>query len=245
MPFFLAPLIGAAIGALGSASAARSQRRAADRATNAQTQVADQNNALQREIYDRNTANLNPFITQGVQDNTRINAFLASNPFDYTTQDFEADPGYKFRFDQGQSALEAQLAAGNRRLSGGALKAAITYGQGAGSQEYGNAFQRYQTTQGRYLEALQNGRNVGMSAASAVAGVGQGFANATSANNQTAADARSNAALYTGNVNANLWGGVGQAVGNAFGQSSYRPAQAAPAPYPQPYDPFRTAGAYR
>jgi hypothetical protein len=61
-----------------------------------------------------------------------------SNPFN-----FEADPSYAFRKQQGEDALQKrQLASGNF-FSGGALKEAADYGSGLASTEYGNAFNRY------------------------------------------------------------------------------------------------------
>jgi hypothetical protein len=64
-------------------------------------------------------------------------------PFQSEQFNFEADPGYAFRKQQGEEAMQKrQLASGNF-FSGGALKEAADYGSGLASQEYGNAFQRY------------------------------------------------------------------------------------------------------
>jgi hypothetical protein len=61
-----------------------------------------------------------------------------SQPFN-----FEADPGYEFRRQQGEKAIQArQLASGNF-FSGGAMKELADYGQNLASQEYQNAFSRY------------------------------------------------------------------------------------------------------
>jgi hypothetical protein len=53
------------------------------------------------------------------------------------------DPGYQFRLDEGQKALEGSAAAGGNLLSGSTLKALTNYGQNAASQEYQNAFNRF------------------------------------------------------------------------------------------------------
>lgn len=57
---------------------------------------------------------------------------------------FEADPGYAFRMSEGLKGLERSAAARGGLLSGGAGKALQRYGQGLASQEYGNAFDRFQ-----------------------------------------------------------------------------------------------------
>ena len=73
---------------------------------------------------------------------------------DFSMADFQADPGYAFRLAEGQKALERTAAARGGLLSGGALKAAQRYGQEAGSQEYMNAFNRYQTSRTNQLNPL-------------------------------------------------------------------------------------------
>jgi hypothetical protein len=54
----------------------------------------------------------------------------------------ESDPGYQFRLQQGQQALERSLAARGLGQSGAALKAAQEYGQGLAGQTYDNYFNR-------------------------------------------------------------------------------------------------------
>jgi hypothetical protein len=57
---------------------------------------------------------------------------------------FEADPSYGFRLSEGLKALERSAAARGGLMSGGTGKALQRYGQDMASQEYGNAFQRFQ-----------------------------------------------------------------------------------------------------
>lgn len=53
-----------------------------------------------------------------------------------------ADPGYQFRMSQGLKALEATKAGAGKYLTGETMRDVMTYGQGMGSQEYGNVFNR-------------------------------------------------------------------------------------------------------
>jgi hypothetical protein len=75
---------------------------------------------------------------------------------DFSMKDFQQDPGYAFRLSEGQKALDRQAAARGGLISGGALKAATRFGQDMGSQEYGNAFNRYQTNRTNQLQPLGN-----------------------------------------------------------------------------------------
>lgn len=54
----------------------------------------------------------------------------------------EADPGYKFRLDQGTKALERSAAARGGLFSGKTGKSLQDFSQGLASQEYGNAYNR-------------------------------------------------------------------------------------------------------
>ena len=52
------------------------------------------------------------------------------------------DPGYAFRLQQGENALQNSAAAKGVLNTGGSLEAALNYGQDYASQEYGNVYNR-------------------------------------------------------------------------------------------------------
>lgn len=56
---------------------------------------------------------------------------------------FQKDPGYDFRMQEGQNAIESSAAARGGQLSGATLKALAKYGQDYASNEYQNAYGRY------------------------------------------------------------------------------------------------------
>jgi hypothetical protein len=127
--------------------------------------------------------------------------------------DYQADPGYAFRLSEGQQALDRSAAARGGLISGGALKAATRYGQDMGSQEYQNAFNRYQTNRSNQLQPLGNLMASGQSAAS-----NQGTA---------AGNYGTNAGqMYMASGQANAAGqlGMGNTINNALGTaaSSYQ-----------------------
>ncbi len=72
-----------------------------------------------------------------------------------TMADIQIDPGYAFRLQQGQDALMRSGAARGGALGGSAAKDLISFNSGTASQEYQNAFNRYQTNrQNNYADLL-------------------------------------------------------------------------------------------
>lgn len=91
-----------------------------------------------------------------------------------TQAQLQMDPGYAFRLQEGQRALERQLAAGGMGGSGAALKAAARYGQDMGSQEYSNAYNRFMANRANQISMLQGGANTGFGAAQGIGNIYMG-----------------------------------------------------------------------
>lgn len=132
---------------------------------------------------------------------------------DFGMQDFQADPGYAFRMSEGLKSLDRQAAARGGLISGGALKAAQRYGQDLGSQEYQNAFNRYQVNRANQLTPLQSMAGMGQTTAAQLGNAGQNYA--TNAGNAYGAAAQAQASGYMGAANA-----IGQGVGQYLGYQS-------------------------
>jgi len=64
------------------------------------------------------------------------------SPFTSAGFDFTADPGYRFRLQQGLDAVQRNAAAGGKALSGQTLKALNDYAQGQAAQGYQDAYNR-------------------------------------------------------------------------------------------------------
>jgi hypothetical protein len=125
---------------------------------------------------------------------------------DFSMADFTADPGYGFRLSEGQKALERNAAARGGFISGGALKAAQRYGQDMGSQEFTNAFNRYQINRSNQINPLQGFMTGGQSATNFLGTAGA--ANAANVGNLITGGAAANAAGQVGATNA-ITGGLG------------------------------------
>ncbi len=138
-------------------------------------------------------------------------------PTGYLTQLFgpeqfrqNLDPGYQFRLQQGTQGVLNSAAGRTGALSGPALKALLDYNQGAASQEYGSAFDRFQTQQGNIFQRLLSLSSQGQAAA---AGVGQqGVATGGIIGGNITGAANAGAAGQIGAANA-FAGGLGNAAG--------------------------------
>ena len=129
---------------------------------------------------------------------------------------FQADPGYAFRLSEGQKALERSAAARGGLLSGGTGKALQRFGQEMGSQEYTNAFNRYQIENKAKLNPLQSLTGMGQTTAQQLGSAGQTMASNIGNNIGSAAAAR--ASGYVGTANA-LTGGLGTYLNYSQGQN--------------------------
>lgn len=200
-----AAILGSAVlGAASSRSAAKTQANAAG-------QAAD----LQREQFDRQIELQAPFREAGVRALGKLEGASEYTPFGMGQ--FQADPGYAFRLAEGQKALNASAAARGGLISGNALSAASRYGQEMGSQEYQNAFNRYQTERSARLNPLQSLAGVGQTSVNQLGAAGQNYA--MGMGEALGAGAQARASGYMGTANA-IGGGIGQYMGYQQNQAT-------------------------
>lgn len=185
---------------LGSQNAANTQANAANNATQ-----------LQKDQFDRQVALNEPFRQAGMTGQNRLMELLGvgGNPNaqgygqygkNFGMSDFQQDPGYAFRLSEGLKALDHTAAARSGLISGNAIKAAGQYGQNAASEEYQNAFNRYQINRSNQLNPLQSLAGQGQTAAGVIGNAGQSYA--TGAGNSLADAANARASGYIGGANA-------------------------------------------
>jgi hypothetical protein len=86
----------------------------------------------------------------------------------FGAEQFEKEPGYQFRMDEGAKQVEGSAAARGGLLSGAALKAMQRYGQDFASNEYGNAYNRFTADQSNIYGRLTGSTDMGMRAAGAM-----------------------------------------------------------------------------
>lgn len=191
---------------------------AADSAAGAQVQSAQEAAALQREMFNRQVQLTEPWRQAGSNALAQITQGLGaggqfSRPF--SMADYEADPGYAFRLSEGMKALDRTAAARGGLLSGATLKGAQRYGQDMASQEYQNAFNRYQVNRSNALNPLMSVAGLGQTSVNALGSAGQNYANQAGEAYMGAGNAR--ASGYIGGSNA-MSAGLGGAA-NAYQQN--------------------------
>jgi len=187
---------GSIFGGLMSKSGADSQAAAANRAAD-----------LSNEQYNQTRADQAPWRAAG---ETALNQLvpLATNYTPFGMDQFKQDPGYAFRLQEGLKQLGHTAGARGGLISGQTLKGIQDYAQNSASNEYTNAFNRYQTERNARLQPLQS-----------LAGVGQSATNFTGA---AGAQNASNMGNYlTSGAAAQAAGGMGAANAAAGGISQY------------------------
>jgi hypothetical protein len=196
-------------------------------ALNSQLAQTAEGLAFQKQMYEQSRADFAPYRESGTANLNQLNTLLGIGgntgaadygrfkTADFTNADFLAnqDPGYGFRMSEGLKAVDRQAAARGGLISGNALKASQAYGQDMASQEYQNAFNRYQTVRGNTLSPFQSGAAAGQSAAAM-----QGQANANFGNAGANAMSANNAAYgQFGQGASGAYGNAGNAINTAYG----------------------------
>jgi hypothetical protein len=106
----------------------------------------------------------------------------ASNPYRTSSSEFTADPGYKFRLQEGLNAVEGSAAAAGGLYSGATMQALNTRAANEADQTYGDWYSRYTTEKNNYLGMLSGLASNGQNAASGQNAGGQAYTqNASSA----------------------------------------------------------------
>jgi hypothetical protein len=131
---------------------------------------------------------------------------------DFGMADYEADPGLAFRREEGEKALTRAAGASGQLGSGRYLKDAMRFNSGLASQEYGNAYNRFQVNRSNKLNPLQSMAGLGQTSANTMSQAGQNFAN--SASNALGTYGASTGANILGAGNARASGYIAQ--GNAL-----------------------------
>lgn len=201
-----ATLVSGYMGANAAKDAASQQAAAAKRSADVQKQMFDIQNEQQA-----------PYREAGYASLSDIAAMKPYLQHQFNAQDFQEgiDPGYAFRLKMGQEQAMRQANLGGGALSGNALTGLQDYTQGQASQEYGNAFNRYQTQRGNIYNTLAS-----------IAGLGQtslgqtGQASTTAGANIGQAISNAGAAQAAGTVgSANAWSGALSGGANTFALS--------------------------
>lgn len=200
-----AAALGTGASLYGASKASKAQSNAARDAAAATAAAAQQSTDAQERMFGKQVELQEPFRQAGLTAQNQMLTLLGleggdpNDPNfgrysrDFSMADYQADPGYGFRLEEGMKALDRSAAARGGLLSGSTVKGALRFGQGLASEEYQNAFNRYQVNRANQLNPLQSLYGSG----------------------QTSANALTSAAGQTGAGLANTYMGMGQGLSNA------------------------------
>ena len=205
-----AAMVGAAaVGAAGSAYA----RKQSGKAAQTQAASADRASQIQQENFEQTRKDLMPYKQAGDTSLSQLMGQMTPDGYfnqTYTGQDIYSDPSYQFRLQQGQDAIQSSAAAKGGLLTGATLKALQNYGQESASQEYSNAYNRFNADQTNRYNRLSNLVGIGQNAAAQVGNAGAQTAQAVA--NNTMAGANSIAAGQV--ASANNWANTANNLGS-------------------------------
>jgi hypothetical protein len=177
-------------------------------------------------MYEENVARQKPFYDVGV--NALPGLVKASEYTPFSMKNFQQDPGYAFRLSEGQKQLDRQAASRGGLISGGALKAATRFGQEMGSQEYTNAFNRYQAEREARLRPLQALTGMGGTTANTLGTAGQTTASNIGNTYIGQGENTGNAMMLGAQTRASSYGNIAKLYdqnkpnfGNLFGGGGY------------------------
>ena len=201
-------IVGSLIGADAAESAAETQAGAVRDASK-----------VQKDIFDKQVELQEPWRQAGLnalqQLQLRLGMFGGSDPVtrdflrDFTMDDFQQDPGYAFRQSEGLKALQRGASARGTMNSGRSMKDILRFSQGLASQEYGDAFNRYQTQKTGRFNRLASIAGLGQTAANQVGADAGAYGSRLS--DLTTQAGNASAAGRIGAANA-ITGGIGQGI---------------------------------
>lgn len=209
--------IGAVSGLIGGKQAADAAATGQRDAATISARTSAENLAFQKDIWEWQKKQAAPYREIGLSNLGQYQKELNAG-FDYT-----ADPGYQFRLDEGNRAIEYGAASRGRSLSSATLRNLVKYNSGMASQEYGASYSRWQDRLNRLgqlgtlgYNATNNLSNMGSSFASTSGGIMMNNASnqAMAAQNMGAINAQSamlpfNSLMTMGNTAGGLMSGYG------------------------------------
>lgn len=167
--------------------------KAAKKGAQAQVDAANAANAMEERMYNQSRQDQMPWLEQGKTSLNQLAQLMKPGgelSRRFTQQDFETDPGYQFRLEQGNRGLMNALNARGLGGSGAMVKEATRYNQGAASDEYTNAYNRFIQGGDSIYNRLAGLSNTGQTTSQQLSKLGQDYSGQYASNVGQAANAR-------------------------------------------------------
>lgn len=201
------------------ATEALTGKKATQSAIDAQAAATRDANATQKYMYDTTRGDLAPWREAGGRALSDLTGNADFQRY-FTMADYQADPGYAFRMAEGQKAIERSAAARGGLNSTATLKNLARFNQNLASEEYQNAYNRFNADRDRRFGRLSSIAGIGQTATGQLVNAGQNYGNNVSQNQIGMGNAVASANIAQANRNAGL---LGQAItGGAIAFSDRR-----------------------
>ena len=182
----------AVIGGISANKAAGAAASAQRAGLAAEERIAEKNLSFQREQWDWQKEQAKPWRDVGL-------ATLGTYQKELNQGfNFQKEPGYNFRRDEGEKAINRAASARGGYFSGGTLRELGRYNQEYASNEYSKGYGRYQDR----LNRLGQLATLGYNATTNLSNVGQNYANTVTGINQQLGQSTSQMYQNIGAINA-------------------------------------------
>ena len=203
----LAPIAGSLLGGIFGSDAAED---AADMQYAASQRAIEE----QQRQYNQSRADLAPWREAGASALQQLQQFIQqpSNMQPFTGEGLTEDPGYQFGMDEGEKAINRNMAARGMLNSGAALKSLQRFNQDYAGTKFNEAFNRNQASKNQAYNMLAGVSGTGQTSANQTAQMG--MRNAAMIGNYGLQGANSQAAGRIGGANA--WMGALDDIGGYY-----------------------------
>lgn len=226
--FNVGSIIGAGIGLIGASKSAKASKSAANQEYASAMAAVDED----RRQYDQSRTDSEPWRKAGgsaVDEMSRllgIGGDAASSGYGslakpFSMADYQADPGYAFRLQEAQKAIERGASAKGMLKSGAALKALDRYSQDYASNEYASAYDRFNQNQTNLYNRLAGVSGTGQTANSNLASIGQQTAQSIGGHLTDGGSAKAAGTVGASNAWSSGLQGIGNTVQDYFAKNPW------------------------
>ena len=216
-----AVVVGAGINAYSSNKASKAQQQSVSDANAESAREYDQTRQDQLDLLARQREDQAPWLAAGKNALAQLATGTGAygdliRPFGLS--DFQADPGYGFRLSEGEKGIQRAASAHGGLYSGATLKALARFNQNTASDEYGNAYNRYNNNQSSQFNRLASIAGLGQTATNQVGQAGQSAYGTIANAGMNASNNISQNMIGAGNARASGYVGGANAITNGLGQ---------------------------
>ncbi len=176
--------------------------RAAKQAAQIQANSADRATQMQWDMYNQQREDSQPWMDAGRAGLGTLREMTLGGEFSkpLSVGDVQNEPGYQFGMQQGLTGIARQLSKMQGRNGGATLKALTRFGTDYGATKYNDAWNRANADRGFRYNALANLSGTGQQAVNQITSTGMNAAN--NAGNLTTSGGAARAAGLVGSANA-------------------------------------------